>query len=53
MAKSITKEEKEYIREYVESGKNSPEIASLLGLKLRTVRKYVQKVKKGFASHLN
>ena len=52
MKKKTTLEQKSLIKEQLSLGRKSPEIAKLLDMKVRTVRKYVQLIKKGLAYHL-
>jgi len=47
MSKNTTLQEKALIKKLTELGRKSPEIAKVLKMKVRTVRKYVQLVKKG------
>lgn len=45
--KKISLEQKQKVLDLISRGKNSPQIAALLGLSVWTVRKYRQRLKKG------
>jgi len=49
MKNQTSLEQKFLIKKQMELGKKSPCIAKFLGIKVRTVRKYVQLIKKGLA----
>ena len=51
MSNQFTSEEKAYVRKHSELGMKSTKIAEELGRSVSTVRKWVNRIKKG--SHLN